>query len=57
MVSRVRTAAYLGHVTYKIHFFIHFCVWTKLYDTGSRDYNRPSCRSAGFAWNDVPTMC
>jgi len=54
---RVRAAAHLGHVAYKIHFFIHIRVWAKLHDTGSRDYNRRSGRGAGFAWNDIPTMC
>jgi hypothetical protein len=53
----VHTAAYLGHVTYKIHLFVHICVRTKLYDTGSRDYNRGSGGGAGFSRNDVSTVC
>ena len=32
------------------------CVWTRLYDGGTRDYNHPSGRGASFAWNGVPTM-
>jgi len=43
-------------MTYKIHFFIHNRVRTKLYHSRSPDYNRSSGRGAGFAWGDVPTL-
>jgi len=54
--SREGVAAYFGHITYEIHLFIHFCVRTKLDDSGSRDYNRFSGGGAGLAWNDVLAM-